>query len=203
MPAEKSRSRRRAERGIDDPLPPRVKWKAITLATLLLVPAFWGLLAGLVAIAGGDTEDAPSPGAAIALGLAVIPFVYVVLAFLSEQRSAPTAVLKAMGLTLVVGVPVSVLAADAVTGLIAGIGSGGIVALRADRDHSRRARVVAVVAASLYTFALIRVAGPIALLPAPVLPFTAIGVADHLSERRRAREREQVDGDPADDAYDA
>jgi hypothetical protein len=93
-----------------------------------------------------------------------------------------------MGLTLVIGIPVSVLAGDAVTGLVAGIGAGGIAALRQDLAHNWRARAIAVLAACIYTFVLVRVAGPIALLPAPVLPFTVIGVADHLSERKRDQE---------------
>jgi hypothetical protein len=41
---------------------------------------------------------------------------------------------------------------------------------------------------SAYVFILVRSATVMALLLAPVLPFTSIGVADHLSERRRERE---------------
>ena len=36
------------------PLAPQRKWRAITLATLLLAPAVWSLLAGLVAVAADD-----------------------------------------------------------------------------------------------------------------------------------------------------
>jgi hypothetical protein len=46
-----------------------------------------------------------------------------------------------------------------------------------------------VVAASVYTLLLVALTGAVALLPAPIFPFTAIGVADHLSERRRDQER--------------
>jgi hypothetical protein len=66
--------------------------------------------------------------------------------------------------------------------------AGGIVAMRADVAHSWRARAIAVLAASVYVFILIRSVAVIGLLLAPVLPFTSIGVADHLSERRRERE---------------
>ena len=38
--------------------------------------------------------------------------------------------------------------------------------------------------ASVYTFVLVRIAGGLVLLPAPIFPLTAIGIADHLSERR-------------------
>lgn len=166
------------------PLSPRRKWRAITLATLVLVPAFWAMLAGLVAGAADARSGGPDAGPAVAFALALIPFVFVALAFLSEHPRAPGAVVRAMGLCLLVGIPVSALAGDGVTGMVAGVGAGGVVALRSDPAHSRRARVWAVVAAAAYCFVLVRTVGPVALLSAPVLPFTAIGLADHLSERR-------------------
>jgi hypothetical protein len=167
-----------------EPLSPQRKWRAITLATVLLVPAFWSLLAGLVASGANRPEGAPDPGAALALGLALIPFVFIVLSFLSQNQRAAGAVLKAMGLTILVGIPASALAGDGVTGVVAGIGAGGIIALRSEPEHSWRLRAAAVLAATLYTFVLVRVGGPIALLPAPILPFTGIGVADHIAESR-------------------
>jgi hypothetical protein len=169
-----------------EPLSPQRKWQTITVATLLLVPAYFSLLAGLVAEASDAPEaqaGAPNVAAAFALGLALVPFVFIVLAFMSGHPRAPGAVVKAMGLALLVGIPVSALAGDAVTGIVAGVGAGGIVALRADTGHSWKARAVAVLAASVYSFVLVRTAGPIALLAAPVLPLTGIGVADHWSER--------------------
>jgi hypothetical protein len=173
------------------PLEPRRKWLAITVATLVLVPAFWAMLAGLVAVAveGGDGggEGGPRPVAALALGLALLPFVFVILAFMTEQPRPPTAVLRAMGLSLLVGVVVSAVAGDAVTGLVAGTGAGGIAAIRSDEPHSVRGRWVAVGVACLYTFVLVRVAAGLALLPAPIFPFTAVGIADHVAEWRRAK----------------
>jgi hypothetical protein len=173
-----------------EPLSPQRKWRAITLATLLLAPALWALLAGFVAIASDDSDaaaGAPNAGGAIAFGLALIPFVFIVLAFLSEHPRAPMAVVKAMGLFVLVGIPVSALAADAVTGIVAGVGAGGVVALRADDPHNWRARALGVLVAVVYTFVLVRIAGVVTLLAAPIFPFTSIGVADHLSERSRER----------------
>ena len=89
---------RRRPRGAA-PLTPQRKWRAITIATLVLVPAFWSMLAGFVAVARDeDARPAPAAGPAIALGLALIPFVFIALAFLSEHPRAPVAVVKAMGL---------------------------------------------------------------------------------------------------------
>jgi hypothetical protein len=169
------------------PLSPQRKWRAIAIATIVLVPAMWSMLAGFVA-AASDDASAPDPMAPIALGLAILPFVFLVLAFLSEHPRAPGAVVRALCLAPLVGLLVSVVAVDAVTGVVAGVGAGGVVALRADELRSWRPRAVGVAVAATYTFVLARVAGPAVLLGAPVFPFTALGVADHLSERRAERE---------------
>jgi hypothetical protein len=175
------------------PLSPQRKWRAITLATLLFVPAYWAIVAALVSLGSEDGRAAVNAGPLIAFGLCLLPFVFIALAFLSEHLNAPGAAVKAMGLALAVGIPVSALAADAVTGLIAAVGAGGIVALRADVDHTWRARTIAVALATFYVFVLLRVASDVALLMGPVLPFTGIGVADHLSERKRDRERQAAE----------
>lgn len=179
------RTRRSAAAG-SAPLSPRHKWRAITLATLLLVPSFWAVLAGIVS-ATSDGNQGPSAGPLFAFGFVLIPFVFVALAFLSEHPHAPGAAVKAMVLAIVVGIPISA-AADAVTGLVAGLGAGGVSALRADANHNWRARALAVLTVSAAVFFLLRAAGQAVLLLAPALPFTSIGVADHLSERRKERE---------------
>jgi hypothetical protein len=76
---------------------------------------------------------------------------------------------------------------DAVTGLIAGMGAGGVAALRADLVHDWKTRAWAVVAVSVYTLLLAMVAPAGALLFGPALPLTGIGLADHVSERRAER----------------
>ncbi len=184
-----TRARRNVTAGVE-PLSPQRKWRAITLATLLFVPAYWSIVAALVSIGTDDAKATPNAGPLIAFGLCLIPFVFVALAFLSEHPNPGAAVVKAMGLTILIGVVVSALAADAATGLVAAVGAGGIVALRSDVDHSWKARAVAVLLATMYTFVLLRTASDVALLMGPVLPFTGIGVADHLSERKRDRERQ-------------
>ena len=169
-----------------EPLSPRRKWRTIAIATLLLVPGYWIMLAGLVAN-GSKARGGPNAGAALALGLASIPFVFLVLAIMSGHRRWPGAVAKAMGMAVLVGIMASAIAGDAITGIVAGVGAGGCIALRRDDAHSLRTRAAAVAFAALYTFVLVRSASMFALLPAPVLPLTAIGIADHVSERRQAR----------------
>lgn len=165
------------------PLPPRKKWQAITLATLVLVPAYVFLLIGVVAVAS-KSRSAPAPGPFIAAGLALIPFVFVVLAFASGHPRASGAVLRAMGLTLLVGLLASAAVPDAVTGFVAGIGAGGVVALRSDLVHTWKSRALAVVIAAVWVAMSVRVIPQVALLITPILPFTSIGVADHLQERK-------------------
>ena len=181
-----ARAKRSVLAGVE-PLSPRRKWRAITVATLLLVPGYWSLVTGLVA-EGSHKESAPFAAPYIAFGLVLLPFVFLVLAFLSEHPRASGATAKALILTILVGAPVSAFAGDAVTGFVAGVGAGGIVAMRAEVANNWKARAIAVLAVSVYVFILLRSASDIALLLAPVLPFTSIGVADHLSERRRERE---------------
>ena len=184
MPVLRGRRPRRRSGGLE-PLDPRRKWIAITVATVVLAPAYWSMLVGLIAFGSDDSDvsDAAAAGA-LALGLAVVPFVYIALAFLSWHPSAPGAVLRAMGLFLLVGIVVSALATDAVTGLVAGAGAGGIAALRADVVHERKHRIVAVAIAAAYAFLLARVAAPAVIIAGAAFPLTAIGVADHWSERR-------------------
>jgi hypothetical protein len=170
-----------------NPLSPKRKWQAITIATLLLVPGYWSLLAGLVGTAVDDTAGAPDVGASIALGVAVIPFVFIVLAFMTEQPRAPRAVLRAMGMALLVGLPATAIAGDPVTGIVAGVGAGGIVAIRSEPEAGWRARAAAVALAAMYTFVLVRAGSLLVLLPAPIFPLTAVGLADHWVEWRRSQ----------------
>lgn len=183
-PAQERGRRRRTSPGAGmAPLPPEKLWRAIILTTLLVVPAFWAILAGLVAVA--DEGDAgPNAGAAIAFGFALLPFVFVAGAFLTQHPAAPGAVLRGMGLCLLVGIPVSAVAGDAATGLVAGVGAGAAIVVRRAPGDRLRPRFIAVALAAAYTFVLVRMAGEVALLSAPVFPFTCVGMADMVVARR-------------------
>ena len=169
-----------------DALEARRRWTAIAVATAVLVPAFWALLVGAVAEASDD-GSAGLTVVGLAVGLCVVPFVFVALAFLSRHPDAPMAVVRAMGLFVVVGLVVSAFALEPVTGIVAGIGAGGVVALRRGESEPLRPRVLGVVVASAYAFVLAHALGAGVLVMAPVLPLTALGVADHLGSWLRDR----------------
>ncbi len=120
----------------------RRKWWAIVAGTLLVMVSTYSLVFAAVA-AASDDPNPPSPAAPAALGLAIIPFVFLIVAFLSNHRYAPGAVLAAMGLSVPVALIVSAIARDVVSGLVAGFGAGAIVSLRSERVHSWQGRATA------------------------------------------------------------
>jgi hypothetical protein len=157
----------------------RGRWLAITAATVLLQFSYWLILDG----AAPPVADEVS-GGLIALGLALVPFVFLVLAFGSRHPRAAGAVLRAMGLFLVVGVPLAV--ADVVVGLVLGYALGGLVALRppAGVEGVGRARGIAVGAGIAYLIVVRLISPGFAVFTGAVLPFTVLGLADQALEGR-------------------
>lgn len=160
------------------PLTPRGRWFAIAGATAAMQFSYWPL-AFAAAAAGRDVTT----GGALAFGFGFVPFVFLILAFGSRHPRAPGAVLRALGLFLVFGIPIVLL--DAVVGMVAGFGAGGIAALRREEErHSRRWRIVAVAAASVYTIIVLVISAELALFTGAVLPFAVLGIADQVHEAR-------------------
>lgn len=152
-------------------------------ATVVVLLSYWAIvLASLVAA----QDDGPPAGPGFALGFSLIPVAFLVLAFGSVHRSAPVAVLKAMGLALAVGVPLGALT-DPATALVAGFGAGGVVALRRDEPQTVRSRAIAVALVTVYVFVLLRTFLQAGLFGAPFLPIVAVGMADYVVEQRAAR----------------
>jgi hypothetical protein len=160
-------------------LPLRRKWFAIAMATVATLISYSFILFAFVA---GSTEGGPNPGPPLALGLSLVPFVFLTAAFLTRHPRAGGAVLKAMGLWAVIGIPLA--AMDIVTGLVAGFGAGAVVAVRSEEEHTRKSRIIAVTAATLYTLILVQFAPETALVGGSVLPFVGVGIADSVMERK-------------------
>jgi hypothetical protein len=174
------------------PLTPKRRWVSLTAATVVLQFAYWPIVASLVE---GDAELA----GLLWLGLAVTPFVFLVLAFASGHPRAPGATVLAMGLFLLVALPLVLV--SIVPGLVAGFGAAAALALRYEPEmHSRRGRAIAVAGATLYVFALVLlrelvpVLGPFAIMSGAVIPLAVVGIADEVAESALERDREEQRG---------
>lgn len=163
----------------------RRKLIALIVATVLLVISYAGILGAFVA---AGLDDGPNPGPPLALGMAVLPMVFATAAYLSLNPRAATAVLKAVGLFFLVAIPISALAQDAVSGLVAGFGAGAVVAVDRLPMHTWKSRAMAVAGATLYVFVLVRLIPPLGIASAPLLPFTMVATADYVNERRALAE---------------
>jgi len=144
----------------------------MVVANALIVYAF---------VAGSVADSAGNPVASLAIGLVLVPVVFIVLAFLSRHPRAPTAVLYAMMFSIMIGVPLA--AFDVVSALTLGFGAGGVVALAKHEDDSWVARSIAVVLVTVYIVVLLRYLVGAALFGAAVLPLVAVGSADEIMER--------------------
>lgn len=163
------------------PMIGRRKLIALTVATVLLVISYSGILGAFVA---SGLDDGPNPGPPLALGMALLPLVFAAAAYLSLNPRAATSVLKAVGLFFLLAVPVSALAQDAVSGLVAGFGAGAVVSVDRLPMHTWQSRSIAVATSTGYVFLLVRMIAPLGIASAPLLPFTAVAVADYILERR-------------------
>jgi hypothetical protein len=112
------------------------------------------------------------------LGVGLVPFVFLALAFGSLHPRASGGVLKALGLFLVVGLPLGVL--GPALGIPAGFAVGGAFALRPleDHPHMLRARLIAVAAGLLYLGILWVIVPLFAVYVGAILPFAVLGLAD-------------------------
>jgi hypothetical protein len=157
----------------------RRRWRAIAAATVGLQLSYWPVVIFTV-----TASEAGAQGALLAFGLALMPFVFVVLAFGSRHPDAPGAVAKAMALFVLVGVPVALL--NTALGLAVGYASGGTVALRPAQPPAPRWRLAAVAAATAYVLLLLLAVPGLGLVSAALVPFTVLGLADQAAEARAA-----------------
>jgi hypothetical protein len=157
---------------------PRRKWVVITAATVLELASYWFMVAAFD-ISRVGVGNAAGP---FALGLALVPFVFMILAFGSRHPSAPGAVIRGMTLSLVMGIPIAYI--NLPMGLVAGYGAGGIFTLRAEPYHRWQIRATAVALAAIYTLATLLIMEDQAVFVGGIVPFLAIGIADHIQESR-------------------
>jgi hypothetical protein len=128
------------------------------------------------------------------LGLALIPFVFMVAAFGSRHPRASGAVLKAMGLFIVIGLPLGVL--GPAIGIPAGTAVGAMVAIRPldGMPGVMKARGIAVALGIVYLFVMGAISPAFGVFVGAALPFFVIGLSDQALEWRTA-ERAKHDGE--------
>jgi hypothetical protein len=154
----------------------RRNWIAVAVATPLMMFSTFAYAAAFT------VDDAAGARWSFDLrlafvGLAVAPFVFVALGFLSRNPHAPKRVLQAMGLLLLVGLPVGLL--DPLVGAATGFALGGAMVL--NRPAVERVvywRLAAVGFTFVYVFVLIVVIPPAGVFTGAVLPLIMIGFAD-------------------------
>jgi hypothetical protein len=160
-------------------------WLAIGLSTIVLMVSYSSLLVAIVATQS-DTPEAAGP--TFALGFALVPVVFVAVAFLSGRRNAPTSVLKAMGVWLVVALPLGLF--NPVFGLCAGFGMGGVLTLKENDTDRWQARTIAVLLVATYSLSMLWVIPAIGLLSGGISPLASLGLADYYTRNRAKSARE-------------
>lgn len=161
---------------------PKRVWLAIGLGTVVQAISFGSLLLGAVASLSDQPEAA---GPAFAIGFGLVPIVLVIVAFGSGRFGAASAVLKGMGLWLLVALPVGLI--NPVTGMCAGFTAAGAVTLRREEGIAFRPRVAAVVMASAYVTLLVVLFPQAGIFAGAITPLFAIRGADIWSERENAK----------------
>lgn len=170
----------------DEPTSPRRGWVAVGVATVIGAFSYFSLIDAFVAAADGLDQDVVA--LSVFFGMVTAPFAFIAAAFISRHRSAPLAVLGAMGLFLLVGLPVGLL--TPALGLVAGFGAGAVVTLRREEAHSLVVRSVAVALAVVYTLVVMVIAVPLGVFAGAFIPFLAVGFADVYSQRRAEEQHE-------------
>lgn len=163
------------------------------VATLVAVVSYWSIIFAFIVtdLEGTEIELDSSVTAAgpFALGLALIPFAFVALAFVSNHPRAPGAVLRAMLVFVPAALAFGIFSLP--VGLVAGFGMGGVLALRIDKVHRVRLRWLSVAGAVLYTFIVGVISPQASLFAGGFIPFAASGLADMISEYQAEKEADR------------
>jgi fructose-specific phosphotransferase system IIC component len=158
----------------------RRNWLAIAFGTIAMVFSYFPYAA---AFASPEGEPRTIEADLVGVGLALAPFVFVVVAFVSRNPQAPRRVLIAMGLLLGVGLSFGLL--TPVLGAAVGFAAGGAVTLNPpDVEGLIAWRLGAIGLTFVYTFVLLVVAAPAGVFAGGLLPLIMLGFADEYAVRR-------------------
>jgi hypothetical protein len=156
-------------------------WFAIGFATVLM---FFSFVLFAYALDAADNDETEFAGGVLGIAIGLVPAVFGCAAAVSNRPRPLRGTLLATLVWLVVAVPIALV--DIPTGLVAGFGAGGVVALNRAPTATTSARSIAVAATTLYVLILQWLIPPAGLLVGAVLPLIAIGVADAITAREAA-----------------
>jgi hypothetical protein len=153
----------------------RRNWLAIAIGTVVMMFSYFPYAA---AFATAEGEALHIDVGLVGIGLVMAPFVFIAVAFISRGPTAPKRVIQAMGLLILIGLSVGMLAP--VLGATAGFGAGATICL----NPPSRARDVykwrwgATGLTVVYTLFLLVVATPAGVFSGGLLPLMMVGLAD-------------------------
>jgi hypothetical protein len=152
----------------------RRNWTAIGVGTLIV---FVASVAYATAFVDEDGRAEEVDFTLVGVGLAIVPFVFLAAAFISQNPVAPKRVLQAMILFLAVALSVGLL--EPVLGAAIGFAAGGALTLRPPPAGRVAAwRTAAVFFTGAYLLVLLVLIPPGGVFAASVVPLVMIGAAD-------------------------
>lgn len=159
------------------------RWRAAIIATLVMQLSYQPLTLIRAAFRGADIEPG-LVGNALAFGLGAMPVVLMTAVFISRHLSATSAVLKGMGLFIVLGLPLY-LVVDPIVGATAGYAAAAVVTLRQDfGPYATQMRVVTAIGIVVATLLLVTVLDAASAVIGATLPFLAAAYVDHRVSQR-------------------
>lgn len=147
----------------------------------MMLASFVMFIYALAAASGDETVFA---GALVGIALGLVPGVFAVAAWVSQNPHSMASTLAASGLWF--GFVLAIGFFSVPLALIAGFGAGGVVAFRSGPEHSKRSRSIAVALLVVYTAALLTFSTELGLFAGAPLAFVAIALADLYHERGAA-----------------
>lgn len=172
----------------------RRKWTAIGVATALLAGAFWLVLLAFDLWLGDLTWEEIEAGAEVPItgqvaaalggGAVVMAAAFVALALISRRSRPWRSVLFAFLLGSAMWLWLPFIAGEPYTPMVAGFAAGGVVALRAEPEHTMGRRAIAALLVTVYVYLLLRLALLPAVIVAPLVPLPVLAWADAMAERR-------------------
>ena len=164
----------------------RRRWRALGAGTAVATLAVWAMVIAIVTVPDESSDAGALSLLTLLLAVFLVPVAFYVVARIAGRERPHRVAARAWGIAFV-AIPVTFVAGDPVTGLVAGLGFGGAHSLPQGEHHTRASRWSATGLAVVYAWVLLRLVLALALLVVPLLPLGAVGLADAWQERRAAR----------------